>query len=123
MFSIVQSGYQPTQNKSTESDDETIETIEEFDEDTGETKRKTITIKTKKVSRLKDFDKNNLNGIANINREESVVPTLIDIQNQLDEPIYSVVEDTENIDSNTYYLELEQFIKKQGERKNRVISR
>lgn len=118
-FSIVQSGYQTDLDESIESDDETIETTEEFDEITGETKRKTITKKLTKISNVKGLNKKSLN--SNVDRDESTTPTLSDIQYQLDVPIHSITADTKNISSSAYYLEIEQYIKRQGERKTELF--
>jgi len=121
LFSSVQSGYKAKSNESIEMEDETIETIEEFDESTGETKRKTITRTLNKVSNVVKSDRKTSDKEAGKDSHKAVMPTIADIQAQLGAPIVTITAETSAITTNIYDLEISQFTKNLGEYKTELF--
>jgi hypothetical protein len=121
LFNSVQSGYKAKLNESTKVEDETVETIEEFDESTGETKKKVITKTLSTTNNVIKSDKKTSNQEAGREDTEPVIPTIDDIQAQLDTPIISITSHTSAITSSVYDLQIEQFIKKPGEYKTELF--
>lgn len=94
---------------------QSTETITEQDGVTGEIKTKKITreINTSNVQKnlFKSTDRNA--NIVPTNKFEQ--PTILDIQKQLSEPIFSITASTTGITTNIYDLQIDQFIKNSGQ--------
>jgi hypothetical protein len=121
LYNTVQSGLKAYSNEAVQTEDVITETIEEFDEATGETKKKTITrtINTdSNVLKSKRKTSNDSEG-----REDKLItlPTIADIQAQLDTPIFSITADTTDITTNIYDLQIEQFTKNLGQYKTELF--
>jgi hypothetical protein len=102
-------------------DDETIETIEERDENTGETKKRIIKRTLSKVSNTIKSDKKTYGEESYRDSKKAKIYTIADIQAQLDTPIYSITAETSGITTNIYDLEIGQFTKNLGEYKTELF--
>lgn len=121
LFSSVQSGYKANSNESVELEDQTTETIEELDEVTGKVSKKTITRSLSKTSNVVKSDRKVSDKEAGRKDVRPVMPTIADIQAQLDTPIFSMTAETTGITTNIYDLEIEQFTKNLGEYKTELF--
>ena len=101
--------------------EESTETITEKNEITGEIQTKTITrSKNNSVVQRNDLKiKSRVANPANTNVFER--PTILDVAKQLSEPIFSISASTSGITTNIYDLEIEQFIKNNGQFKDELF--
>jgi len=121
LYNTVQSGLRAYSNEAIQTEDVITETIEEVDEVTGQTSKKTIT-------RTISADSNVLKSKRKTSeesqgREDKLVtlPTVADIQAQLDTPIFSITANTTDIATNIYDLQIEQFTKNLGQYKTELF--
>lgn len=121
LFNTVQSGFQANADESIQSDSTTTEIIEETDEITKEVKRKTIKrsfneikneIKSSREPSVEPAGRN----LKSINK-----PTVTNIQDALNFPIFSITATTTGITGNIYDLQIEQYVKKLGDYKTELF--
>jgi len=103
----------------------TTEIIEELDEATGVISKKTINRTNNEVNNItKNFK--NKDGFGNTTPGIGSAPISTEelmsvLQNQLDEPLYSITASTTGITTNIYDLQIDQFIKKFGDFKTELF--
>lgn len=120
-YRIVQGRLNADLDDSIQSEEIITEEIEEIDEITGEIKRRRIvTGKSQIKNEVKASRKpGNVEG-SRVNNTV-VKPTIADLQDMLDEPLYSLTAKTSGITTNIYDLILDQDIKKSGEFKTELF--
>jgi len=121
LFSTVQSGLKSYSNEAVQTEDVTTETIEEVDNITGEIKKKTITRTLSSDSNVLKSKRKVSNAEGTKDEMITTLPTVADIQAQLDNPIFSITASTTGITTNIYNLQIEQFTKKLGEYKTELF--
>ena len=114
LFSSVKSGLKAESNDSIQSQKSTEEVIEETDSD-GVTKIRTIKRRLNEVDNVVKSERKSTNRPSQAGDRELVLPTVADIQAQLDTPQFSITADTTGITTNIYDLQLDQFTKNLGE--------
>jgi len=121
LYNTVQSGLKAYSNEAVQTEDVITETIEELDETTGETNKKTITRTLNKNSNIVKSKRKTSDESGNREERLIVLPTVADIQAQLDTPIFSITAETSGITTNIYNLQIDQFTKNLGQYKTELF--
>jgi hypothetical protein len=121
LYNTVQIGLKTYSNEAVQTKDVITETIEEFDEATGETKKKTITRTLNKESNIVKSERNTPKESEGRKENLVVLPTVADIQAQLDTPIFSMTAETTGITTSIYDLQIDQFTKNLGQYKTELF--
>lgn len=121
VYSTVQSGLKAEDDEAIQTDNYTTETIEEFDESTGNFTKKTITrtksdIQNSLKSSRKPTDRSSTRAMNTV-----IKPTIADIQDQLNNPIFSVTAATTGITTDIYDFVINQFVKNVGSFKTELF--
>lgn len=136
VFNAAQKNFKNDSNESVTVEKFNSETIEEFDEATGKINRKTITRRNSEVENtIRAFkDKNNFNSGEKFLRDKPVtnpnqgaVPVSRDelleiLQQQLDNPVYSLTASTTGITTNIYDLVFDEYVKNNGNYKTKLFN-
>ena len=126
-FSAAQKIFKIDSQEEREEEADSVEIIEEADEITGEVlsrKRVTRSLSEKKSSQNYIKQKNGFERLENRDLERppvSRVDLMNEIQNQLNEPIFSILVPTKSIAGDIYDLQIEQYIKNLGDLKTELF--
>lgn len=121
VFGSIQSGYKVNSNEGIKSEREIVEIIEEVDQVTGAVSRKTITRSISETNDTIKSSKKVSNLMAPRGSVAPVTPTVSDLQDMLDIPLFSITASTTGITTNVYDFQIDQFTKRGGEYKTELF--
>lgn len=114
IYNTVQSGLHNYKNESIQSENTIEERIEEIDEN-GVSKIRTIKRSINEVNNIIKSSRKPTDRPSERDSRKIIIPTVADIQAQLDTPKFSITAETTGITTNIYDLQLDQFTKNFGE--------